>query len=108
MEGIESYRVCVYVPLDSLEEFIRNVSPEIPSFLGNYDHVCWWTEKGIEQSRKIGSKQIERVPCARFECSLPKDRERLRRFIENTVKPSHPWEEPVILIHESIIMKNNM
>lgn len=100
----ESYRLTIFVPLGALEAFITAVGPQIPSFLGSYDHVCWWGENGTEQSRKIGGKEIRREPCVRFECSLPRDKDALETFIETAVKPAHPWEEPVILIQEDKIL----
>ena len=51
MELVHCYRIFIYVPSDAVENFIEKVSPQIPSFLGNYDHVCWWSEKGTEQYR---------------------------------------------------------
>lgn len=98
MNFLQSYRVCVYVPQDHLERFVEAVSPHIPSFLGNYDHVCWWSEKGIEQFRKLPAGKIERVECHRFECSLPYNDEVLQSFITNHIRPNHPWEEPVVTI----------
>ncbi len=105
MKWLETYRLTVFVPEDTLEEFIEAVGPEIPSFLGSYDHVCWWSERGTEQSRDKEDGQIERISCVKFECSLPKDRNLLERFILETVRPAHPWKEPVILIEEQKIMK---
>lgn len=104
-EWIESYRLTVFVPLEALEGFVKAVSPHIPAFLGGYDHVCWWAQSGIEQSRETPGGKIERVPAARFECSLPKDRAALDRFINETVKPAHPWKEPVILVHGAEIRR---
>lgn len=98
---LDSYRVTIFVPLDALEDFILTVSPHIPAFLGTYDHVCWWSENGIEQSRKVKDGVIKRVPCARFECFLPYDEKKVTAFIETAVKPAHPWEEPVIVIQET-------
>ncbi len=46
MEWLDTYRLTVFVPEEALEDFIKAVSPHIPSFLGHYDHVCWWSERG--------------------------------------------------------------
>lgn len=100
---IEGYRVCVYVPQDVLEGFIAAVSPHIPSFLGSYDHVCWWSAAGFEQSRKMPDGAVQVVACHKFECSLPKDEAGLIRYIDEIVRPNHPWEEPVVTITEQKI-----
>lgn len=100
---MSSLRLCVFVPEDALEEFIAAVSPHIPAFLGGYDHVCWWSEKGVEQSRKLPDGEIKHVPCRKFECSLPGEEAIVSDFIEKIIRPNHPWEEPVItLSHQSI------
>lgn len=104
-DWIDSYRVTVFVPLEALEGFVKAVSPHIPAFLGGYDHVCWWAQTGVEQSRERPDGMIEQIPAARFECSLPKDRALLERFIKETVKPAHPWKEPVILVHGAEIRR---
>ena len=98
MEFIQCYRVCIYVPEVALDDFIKNVSPHITGFLGSYDHVCWWSEKGTEQYRKTDAEQIQQVNCFRVECALPLDEDVLRTFIEKHVKPNHPWEEPVVTV----------
>lgn len=105
MEWLETYRLTVFVPESALEGFVKAVSPKIPAFLGSYDHVCWWSEPGTEQSRETKNGKIEKVSCIRFECSLPKDQAVLERFIRETVRPAHPWTEPVILVQEQKIMK---
>ncbi len=106
METISAYRVCVYVPCDFMEEFINAISPYIPSFLGRYDHVCWWSEAGVEQFRRVGSEKIEKKPSCRVEISLPDDDTVLQRFISDRVVPNHPWDEPVITITKQKIVNN--
>lgn len=107
MEFIESYRLCVYVPEDALERFVAAVSPHIPAFLGSYDHVCWWSERGTEQYRKFDSTRIEHVLCQKFECSLPADDVFLEQFIGQVVCLNHPWQEPVITVTHQRILKAN-
>ncbi len=95
---IESYRVTIDVPEAALEGFIQKVSPHIPSFLGNYDHVCIWFDKATEQHRHVNDGNIMRATCARFELSIQADDEVLNSIINDHVIPNHPWEEPVILV----------
>jgi len=104
MDKLPTYRVCVYVPSKSLEEFIEAISSYIPSFLGGYDNVCWWSEKGVEQYRKIGKDCVEVAASHRVEISLPYEERILENFILDVIIPSHPWEEPVITITEQKIV----
>lgn len=105
MEFLDCYRVCIDVPEEALEGFIAAVSPHVPSFLGNYDHVCRWDEKGIEQSRRKPDGQVDRVECRRFECVLPADERILKHFIETVVRSSHPWQEPTVTVIRQKIAK---
>lgn len=101
---IDSYRVCIFVPEFALEEFIKIVAPAIPSFLGSYDHVCWW-EAGTEQSRHKESKTIKQIRATRFEFSIPAQDALLNKIINDSVLPAHPWEEPVILVTKQQIFE---
>lgn len=107
MDFIDSYRLCVYVPEAAMENFVAAVSPHIPAFLGGYDHVCWWSERGTEQYRKFDSDHPQRVLCQKFECSLPADDVVLQHFIGQIVCPNHPWKEPVIVVTHQRILKAN-
>lgn len=106
METLLTYRIYVYVPADIVDSFIEAVGPHIPSFLGHYDHVCWWSEPGTEQYRHIKSGQVEQKPSCRLEISLPRDDAILHNFINEIVIPHHPWKEPVITISEQKIVKH--
>ncbi|MCB1783757.1 MAG: hypothetical protein KDI13_07140 [Alphaproteobacteria bacterium] len=102
-----SYRVSVFVPEEAFEAFLQAISPAIPSFLGHYDHVCWWSEKGIEQFRKIdGDGHIVRAACRRVSFSMPVDDDLLDMLIQKHILPVHPWEEPVILVAREDIFLN--
>lgn len=99
MNSILCYRLSVYVPQEALEHFVSAVSPHIPSFLGNYERVCWWSEAGTEQFCEKGAgASVQRVASMRFECAFPFDKDALSAFIEDHIKPNHPWTEPVITI----------
>jgi hypothetical protein len=107
-----SYRVVVFVPESALEKFIQRISPEIPSFLGPYDHVVWWSGTGTEQFRPLqGADQaagktgeIDREPSRRVELSFPFDKAALKKFVEDVIVPAHPWEKPVVYICETAIL----
>lgn len=107
-----AYRLVVFVPEMALDKFMKAVSADIPSFLGPYDHVAWWSESGIEQFRPLESAHpvsgehgaIEHELCRRVELSLPFDKDALDRFVRDAIKIAHPWEKPVIYIYETTIL----
>ncbi len=101
-----SIRVCVFVPEEALEEFLAMLGPAIPAFLGTYDHVCWHSEKGTEQSRKMPNGTIEKVTCYKVEFSCPDDMDLIEKLISETILPKHPWEEPVITLTRQEIVKH--
>lgn len=112
MDWKPSYRIVVFVPDAALDNFIKTISPEIPSFLGSYDHVVWWSEGGTEQFRPLkGADQtagetgeIEREPSRRVEMSLPGNKAALTEFVKDVIMPAHPWEKPVVYIYETAIL----
>lgn len=105
IKTISSIRVCIFVPEEALDGFITSLGPAIPAFLGTYDHVCWHSEKGTEQSRKIPNSTIEKVSCHKIEFSCPDDMGLIEKLIEETIRPLHPWEEPVITLTRQEIVK---
>ena len=100
---IKSYRLVTFVPTKNAQEFIAQISDHIPAFLGEYEKVCYFTEAGTEQYAKKREAQIHQEPSTRVEISLPKDKKALCSFIEDVLKPAHPWEEPVILVSKEKI-----
>lgn len=106
-----AYRLAVFVPEAALEEFIGAISADIPSFLGPYDHVAWWSEGGVEQFRALegakpvsGNKgEIIQEASRRVELSFPLDKGALERFVQQIIIPAHPWEKPVIYVYETEI-----
>lgn len=104
---IPTYRVVTFVPADQAETFIEKLSPHIPVFTGNYDHVLWWSEPGTEQFRKKGdSEPPEKVSSIRVEFSMQRDNVALQKIIAEGIRPNHPWKEPVILIFEGNFNKH--
>lgn len=111
MSWKSAYRLVVFLPEAALEEFVSAISADIPSFLGPYDHVAWWSESGVEQFRALeGAKpvsgnegEITQETSRRVELSLPFDKEVLERFVQQIIIPAHPWEKPVIYIYETEI-----
>lgn len=105
MTTLSSIRITIFVPEETLERFIDALSPNIPSFLGSYDHVCWHSDKGTEQSRKMPDGTIEKVPCHKVEFSCPDDPALIEKIIKETILPNHPWEEPIITLTKQEIVR---
>lgn len=107
---INSIRVTVFVPMSAAEEYVAKIQDHIPSFLGHYDRVLWINdpvvERGIEQFRPLpdanaaqgGSGETVREPSVKIEFSLPDHDMLCETLIEEILVPSHPWNEPVILL----------
>lgn len=119
VEFLPSLRVTVFVPKKAAADYIEKVQDHIPAFLGNYDRVLWISEPsiegGIEQFRPLegsnpsqgGSYETVREPSVKVEFSLPDDRPLCKDLIDTILVPSHPWEEPVILIADTQIASYN-
>lgn len=115
---IDCYRLVIFIPKNNLEEFIRKIQDAIPSFIGNYDRVMWWNdpsiEYGIGQFRpmeganptegKVG--QTERIEDIRIEFLVPHDKKMIEEMIAKTIRPAHPYEEPVIYITKADLYEN--
>ncbi|MDH5722623.1 MAG: hypothetical protein OEY94_04795 [Alphaproteobacteria bacterium] len=106
IKTLSSIRICIFVPEEALEGFITAIRPSIPSFLGTYDHVCWHSEKGTEQSRKMPNGEIEKALCQKIEFSCPDDMDLITKLISEMILPNHPWEEPVITLTRQEIVKS--
>lgn len=112
MDWISSYRIVVFVPEAGFDEFATIISASIPSFLGPYDHVAWWSENGTEQFRPLkgahpvsgGIGEVRQELSRRVELSLPYDHATLQRFVEEVIVPAHPWEKPVLYVYETTLL----
>ena len=104
---IESKRIVTFVPDEHAQSFAKHISEKIPYLFGEYDSVCWWSkpkmEQGTEQYRPKGG-HIKQTPSVRMEFSIPNDQQALENFTA-VIKEHHPWQEPVILVFESEILK---
>jgi len=102
------YRITLFVPPSHLEILVDSVIKTNPLRYGNYDSVVWWSSVGVEQFRPLdsalpteGSSNIkEKLPSVMVQFSLPHDENMLEKVIKEGIISVHPWEEPVIQIHE--------
>lgn len=116
-DDIPAYRVIVFVPTVAHEDFIKELQDHIPSFLGPYDRVMWWSEpkieKGTEQFRPLERSnpkegEIESTvqkPSVRLEFLAPDDLQLIQKIIKDVIKPAHPFHDPVIY-YERVYVAN--
>ncbi len=92
------YKICVYVPEDSVEKVKQALFDAGAGRIGNYDCCCWQTEgsgqfRPLENSNPaIGSlNKIEQVNELKIELVCEDD---LVKQAIQAIKQSHPYEEP--------------
>jgi len=92
------YKICVYVPENSVEKVKKALFDAGAGRVGNYDSCCWQTEgtgqfRPLENSNpSIGSvNQFEQVKELKIE--LVCEDELVKSAIQ-AMKQSHPYEEP--------------
>ena len=103
------YRVSVYVPPAHVERVIDAICAVDDLRIGTYEHVLWTSAPGSEQFRPLAGAtptqgdvgQLTRTPTVRIEFCMPRDPERLRRVIDEGIRPSHPWHVPAIFVDET-------
>ncbi|NOR43421.1 MAG: NGG1p interacting factor NIF3 [Gammaproteobacteria bacterium] len=92
------YKLCVYVPENSVEKVKKALFDSGAGRIGNYDNCCWQTNgtgqfRPLENSNPaIGTiNDIEYVPEIKIEMVCENN------LIKNAIqamKDSHPYEEP--------------
>ena len=92
------YKICVYIPEDSVEKVKQSLFDAGAGRIGNYDSCCWQTDgtgqfRPLENSKPaIGSlNQVETVRETKVELVCADN------FIAQVVqalRKSHPYEEP--------------
>lgn len=102
------YRIVTFIPPERVEKVIRGVVKVTSLRYGNYDQVTWQSAEGIERFRPLNGSQptagkegiVSLEKSIKLEFSVPRDNELLEKVIQEGIIPTHPWEEPVILIYE--------
>ena len=92
------YKICVYVPENSVEKVKQALFEAGAGRIGNYDSCCWQIE-GIGQFRPlqnsnpaIGSlNEVEQVKEVKIELVCDDD---LVKSAIQVMKLNHPYEEP--------------
>jgi hypothetical protein len=109
MHSLPVYRITVFVPADHVQRVIDGVCAIDDLRIGDYAQVAWTSAPGIEQFRPLpgaiptqgATGELERSPSVRVEFCIPRDEARLRRVVEDGIRPHHPWEVPAIFVDES-------
>ena len=92
------YKICVYVPENSVEKVKQALFDAGAGRIGNYDCCCWQTE-GIGQFRPLENSnpaigtlnEVEQVKEVKVELVCADD---LVKSVIQAMKESHPYEEP--------------
>ena len=98
------YKICVYVPENSVENVKKALFDAGAGRIGNYDSCCWQTT-GTGQFRPLdGSKpaigsldKVEYVVEVKIELVCEAD---LVKVVVKALKDSHPYEEPAFDVWE--------
>ena len=106
MELVSVYRVCVFVPPAHARRVIDGVCAIDELRIGDYAHVAWTSATGSEQFRPLdgarptlGTRgELEHGDSVRIEFCIARDDARLRRIIDEGIRPHHPWEVPAIFV----------
>jgi hypothetical protein len=109
MQLLPVYRIAVFVPADHVQRVIDGVCAVDELRIGDYAGVAWTSAPGGEQFRPLPGAvpaqgtvgELERVASVRVEFCIARDEARLRRLIDDGIRPHHPWEVPAIFIDES-------
>jgi len=111
---VDSYRVKVFVIEEYLEQVITSVKGATNLKYGNYDGVLWHSRPGTERCvPRKGSVTYAGEIDGQYACdsiqvefSIPRDASQLEQVVES-IFTSHPWDEPVISITETIDTRKN-
>ncbi|MBE9560206.1 MAG: NGG1p interacting factor NIF3 [Proteobacteria bacterium] len=100
------YKICVYVPENSVENVKQALFDAGAGRIGNYDSCCWQTD-GIGQFRPLSGSnptigsldEVERISEVKIELVCEDE------LVEGAVKAmrgAHPYEEPAFDVWELV------
>lgn len=103
------YRISVFVPPAQVQQVVDAICAVDDLRIASYEYVLWTTAPGTEQYRPLANAtpaqgaigELTCAPTVRVEFCIERNPERLRRVIEEGIRPSHPWEVPAIFVDES-------
>ena len=101
------YKICVYIPENSVENVKTALFEAGAGRIGNYDSCCWQTE-GVGQFRPLAGSnpaigamgEIEQVQELKIELVCQDE------YIQDAIramKIAHPYEEPAFDVFELVV-----
>ena len=98
------YKICVYVPENSVENVKQALFDAGAGRIGNYDSCCWQTD-GVGQFRPLSGSnpaigsigEVERVSEVKIELVCEDD---LVEVAVRAMRDAHPYEEPAFDVWE--------
>jgi len=96
------YKICVYIPEDSVEKVKKELFDAGAGKIGNYEHCCWQS-KGIGQFRPLKNShptlgkqnKLEHVNEIKIELVC---KDELIEQVVKALRKSHPYEEPAYTV----------
>ena len=78
---------------------------------GSYDQVLWRSSPGVEQFRPLANArptagkigELSAQPSSQLIFTVPRDERLLSELLAALVQV-HPWEQPVILVEEALVV----
>ena len=103
------YRVSVWVPPEHAQRVLDGIVAVDDLRIGAYDQVAWIAASGMEQFRPLAGAtpaqgsigELERGDSVCVQVCIPRDAERLRRLVDEGIRPHHPWQVPAIFVDET-------
>ena len=103
-----SFRIITFVPPEYVENVLEAVNHVDHLAYGDYTRVSWRSTPGIERFKSQSNShptvgavgKLSDVPSIRIEFSVPHSKKLLNDVI-TALLLAHPWEEPVVLVHDT-------
>lgn len=109
MALVPVFHITVFVPPSRAQTIVDGVLAIDSLAYGDYDSVVWVSSAGAERFRPLPGSNATEGDINRLEVgdsvqvvfSIPRDDDLLERVLDQGIRPSHPWEEPVIYVTEA-------
>jgi len=106
-----AYRISVWVPPAHVQRVLDGIAGVDDLRVGHYDRVAWIAAIGTEQFRPLAGAEpsqgrigeLERGDSVCVQVCILRDAERLRRLVDEGIRPHHPWEVPAIFVDETMM-----
>ena len=94
----------VQIPSDDVSRVLEEIAKVTPLKYGNYERVSFRCRNGMQQYKPLagsrtGESELVNILTDEISFTVPKHDKTIAAVIDALFK-SHPYEEPVILIHD--------